>query len=529
MTRPVTFLFLLALLSLNVCAHAALIGPTPVAVRGTPSPAGGTFDSFNSTSGPVLSSSGQVAFSGSVSGGSSSFGIFSGFPDSLQAVALVGAPALAGGNYVGFFPPVINASGHVAFRPGLSGGSSTEGVFAGVPGSLQVVALRGADAPAGGNYNFIGDAPLNPSGQVAILTVLTSGSYGLFVGAPGSLQTAALQGTAAPAGGNYNNIGLASLNSSGQVAYFANLTGGTSSSGIFAGAAGSMQAAALQGSAAPAGGNYATFTMTTGLTSYAPGLNNAGQVAFAATLTGGTSTGGVFAGAPGSVEAVALQGSAAPAGGTFNSFRPPVLNAAEQVAFPASLTGGSSTNGIFAGAPGSLRTIALQGAATPEGVGNFNALATTLTPDGLGNIPAVATSVTINASGYVAFTSSLSGGLVNSTNDYGLYVGSGAPGSLIKIVREGDVVDIDPSPLVNLRTVERITFDAGSGGEDGQRLGFNDAGLLIYRLVFTGASGGGTGIFISQIDIVPEPTTLILATAPAAMLIRVRRRTALRR
>ena len=78
-------------------------------------------------------------------------------------VALSGNPAPAGGNYYNSNPdapnttftnvPVLNQSGQVAFTAYLAGGSSTEGLFAGAPGSLQPVALQGTAAPGGGIYN----------------------------------------------------------------------------------------------------------------------------------------------------------------------------------------------------------------------------------------------------------------------------------------------------------------------------------------------------------------------------------------
>ena len=148
--------------------------------------------------------------------------------------------------------------------------------------------------PIDQSNNFSGPSALNGYGQVAFV-LATSGSngYNAYVGVPGSIQAVALQGSAAPAGGNYSGptSGL-SLNGSGQVAIVIGLTGGSSTQGLFAGAPGSLQTTiALQGIAAPAGGNYSQL--------YAPVLNGAGQVAFFATLTGGSSTCGIFVGAPG--------------------------------------------------------------------------------------------------------------------------------------------------------------------------------------------------------------------------------------
>src|SRR5438105_10133401 len=68
-------------------------------------------------------------------------------------VALSGTAAPAGGNYSSFsaFGPVLNESGQVAFKGFLTGGSSTRGLFVGAPGAIQTIALQGTAAPAGGN------------------------------------------------------------------------------------------------------------------------------------------------------------------------------------------------------------------------------------------------------------------------------------------------------------------------------------------------------------------------------------------
>src|SRR5947209_4453397 len=124
-------------------------------------------------------------------------------------VAVTGYPAPAGGNYSSFgSSPVLNGAGQVAFQANLIGGTSTSGIIAGAPGSLQAVALLGTAAPAGGNYSGFSALVLNEAGQVAFYSTLTGGMSpaGIFAGASGSLQAAALQGTAAPAGGNYSNI-----------------------------------------------------------------------------------------------------------------------------------------------------------------------------------------------------------------------------------------------------------------------------------------------------------------------------------
>lgn len=54
-----------------------------------------------------------------------------------------------------------------------------------------------------------------------------------------------------------------------------------------------------------------------------PVISASGQIAFRATLLGTSSPTGVIAGAPGSLQIVARQGDAAPAGGTFSTLAIP--------------------------------------------------------------------------------------------------------------------------------------------------------------------------------------------------------------
>ena len=116
-------------------------------------------------------------------------------------------------------------------------------------------------------------------------------------------------------------------------------------------------------------------------------LNNAGQTAFRAGLTGSgvdsTNDRGIWSEGSGSLALVARSGSQAPgtpSGVNFDaaSIRSPVLNDAGQTAFRAGLTGSGvdSTNnqGIWSEGSGSLALVARSGSqapGTPSGV-NFS-------------------------------------------------------------------------------------------------------------------------------------------------------------
>lgn len=457
------------ILTSTVASAYAQAAPVLVGLSGSAAPAGGNYNSFES---PVLNAFGRVAFRSTLSGGPSNQGIFVGTPGSVQAIALQGTAAPAGGNYLSFIEPVLNGAGQVAFRGFLAGGSSTEGVFVGGPGLVQAAALQGAAAPSGGSYMNFNAPTINGSGAVAYRAGTTTG-LGVFVGVPGTIQAAAREAAAAPGGGTYGGFNSPTLNGSGQVAFRASVNNTVVTTlSLFVGAPGSIQPLALQNAAAPGGGNYSFFSTSI------PELNASGQVAFGSLLAAGSSTRALFVGAPGSVQAASRQGTAAPAGGNYSDFDTPAVNGVGQVSFRAFLTGGSSNEGIFVGAPGSIQAAALQGGAAPDG-GDFSFFRNAV----------------LNSFGQVAFVGNLSGVGVNSTNNLGLYAGS--VGAITKIVRKGDIVDVDPSAGVNLRTVSDLSLTSFSVGGENRGGSFNDRGDITYGLTFTDNS---SGIFISYGD-----------------------------
>ena len=99
-------------------------------------------------------------------------------------------------------------------------------------------------------------------------------------------------------------------------------------------------------------------------------------VAFAAALTGGKATGGVFLARDGKIEPVALSGAAAPdiPGGTLTGFERPVLDGRGGVAFLASVRRGRDTvDAIFRRSGGRLVKLVAAGDAAPGG-GVFSGL-----------------------------------------------------------------------------------------------------------------------------------------------------------
>ena len=472
--------------------------PIAIALSGQPAPGGGSYGVFSTSTNffpATINSSGRVYFySPDIGTPPPLAGMFAGTPGSVMEVARQGSPSPAGPNFTNSFSANRqNDAGQVVFSCSLqpSGQDPVQGLFFGTPGALQKVAFTGNPAPGGvGNYAVGFSSPiLSASGTIAYSVGLTGGPgpTGLFVGTPGSIQPIAINGQPAPGGGNYAGFfRTGGLTAAGQL-LFTSITSGNTPSSLFFGTPGSVQAIARVGNPTPAGGTYDFVT---------PGgdINSAGKLTFHAGLNGVAASSGIFAGNVGSLQTVVLEGDTAPdAGGSvFTTLQAPVVNGPGQVAFRASMTGtaGSATAGIFLQTAGVLDDVALHGGAAPGG-GVFNTFDS---------------NPQLNNLGQLAFQATLSGAGVNPDNDKGLYVGSLQ--GVIKVVREGEVVDVDPGVGVDLRTIASIGFDTGGvGGQDGRGTSFTDNGLIAYTLAFTDNT---SGVFYSNISAVPELSTLVL-------------------
>ena len=154
---------------------------------------------------------------------------------------------------------------------------------------------------------------------------------------------------------------------------------------------------------------------------------------------------------------------------------------------------GHKAFGLFAGKPGQVRLIALEGqhalnAPTDVTVGEVNLNST----------------YTINARGQVAFGDS-SGDLYASDPDAGLRL----------IAAVGQPFELAPG---DIRTIATVHFNepgtgTGNGGEDGHAVGFNDAGQLTFGLTFTDNSSAV--VFTT----VPEPASIGIVAVVACVVL----------
>jgi len=336
----------------------------------------------------------------------------------------------------GGFGPSINEAGQVAFTADLvntAGGFSVDdsGIFvaSSTPGSLRQIVRAGLAAPNGnGNiaYGHHSGVPINDAGQVAALQLLNdtfggiSDNYAIFVGdgTPAGLVEIIRGG----GGGSFVGSPL-QLNNNGVVAYL-DRRGET----IFQGSDKGVVAIVQQEQAAPDDdGAFDTL--------YPPALNEAGQTAFRGTvrLTGQrTRYEGVFRHDETTIVRIAREGEPSPDGnGNFSTFSNPALNNAGDVAFLATLTGTSGSasddQGVFIRRGEDLLTVVRRGEVAPDGNGRFLDLIST---------ERGADNVAINDAGQVTFIAGLTG-TAGGNAAQGLFRGDGT--TLKQIVRLGDL------------------------------------------------------------------------------------------
>lgn len=501
---------------------ALLAGPaagqavnTVVTATGLAAPGGGTFaggaggPTFNA-GGPTLNANGQIAFFARVSGGQSGVFLFS-VGGAGVAVARQGQTAPGGvGQYAAFATgggtpgPALNDAGQVAFRASLSGGAADAGIFRYTGGgspTTVAVALAGATAPDTGGvpYTSLGGAlRLSATGQVAFYSTLGDESStpadGVFRGDGVTAAGLAVQGSPAAGSGSGTYVGLSDaprINAAGQVAVTSGLEGGTPADGVFRLGGAAPVVIARQGDAA-AGGGGLTYD---GVYTANPQVNAAGQVAFAAALSGPGNS-GVFRsdGVTGVRVALVADAAPGPGGGFLDNLAlaNPQLNAAGQVAFFALTAGGTSTRGVFVGDGGALTAIARQGMAAPGTAATFRELSFD--------------SIRLNDAGVVAFRGQLTvGGSVTAANDSGLWFGT-STADLALIAREGDSLFVNGQNRVLRELPAR--FDLSEFG-------------LAWRAEFT---DGTFAVIYTELVPVPEPAAALGLAAAALGLAAARPR-----
>jgi hypothetical protein len=402
---------------------------------------------------------------------------------------------------------ITTASAVMALSHGLAGAAEAA--------TIRVVALTGQEAPGTGGLLFAGPGAfpeigifpgfsspsLNDAGEVAFSANLSGAGVtaetdtGIFT----SGALVAREGDVAPGtGGSVFSAWpfsvLPMLNNAGEVAFRSN----------FAGAGGDGQAifrsdtlVARTGDAVPGSGG----AVLTGFL-FSPQLNDAGEVAFSAHLTGAGVTDendfAIFA--DGAI--VVRKGDAAPGvGGAVldTLFSALALNDAGEVAFRARLSGAGVTDENDTGIFTSGALVARTGDAAPGAGGAVF--------DSFGLIDG--TGFELNDLGETAFSALLGGAGVTEANDRALFATRG--GVLDMILREGDLLDLGGGELRPLRSLGDFTPFG---------FGFNNHGDIAF-LAELGPIAGGEGvfgIFVYETDRIPPPSVVPLPPAVGLML-----------
>jgi len=247
----------------------------------------------------------------------------------------------------------------------------------------------------------------------------------------------------APTGGSFISFRDPVINDFGQVAFEAEMTGGTADFGIFRGEGGNLLPIFVANQIAPGGGAFTDFGN--------PVINAHGQVAAVASLT--NIADGLFVGDGTNAVAIALDGQPAPKGGNYGSrlgfFSPLRLSDRGYVAFHVGLTGGTSTDGIFLGNGDRTTTIALAGTIAPGTTGTFQSFF----------------DIKLGNNGRVAFIArlALGAGGVTTSNNMGIWVGT-SDEDLQLVVRTGDVIDGNVLTRLSTEVAGSNQFDMNENG-----------------------------------------------------------------
>ena len=344
---------------LSVIGVEAQVRHNIIAASGDAAPAGGSYMGFLNTL--AVNARGQVTFDARL-GGPSTTGVFVSDGTTTFPIALGGNPDPTAGNFNFVSTPFLTTSGDVIFDGGT-------GLFRGNGRNTVPLVQNGDAAPGGGNLIQIGHS-VNSQGLVAFAALVTDSvnTEGIFLNDGTHTIRIALDGTTAPTGGTFLFFSSPIIDEFGQVTFFAGTTGGSADFGIYRGDGENLVAIFAANQPAPGGGTFIDFGE--------PVTNKHGQVLASAALDNAAGPFGLILGDGINATAIALSGHAAPQGGTYATgvalqFLSPVLNDRGEVAFAAFLTGGTSQSGIFRGDGITTTPIALQGAAAAGTTGTF--------------------------------------------------------------------------------------------------------------------------------------------------------------
>jgi hypothetical protein len=262
---------------------------------------------------PLIDDAGRVAYAGFLAGPdverSNEGALWFGSPDNPQLILRSGTPIAPGSSqkFLDFVPLHLSPSGKLLFTAGITSGDMDPGSDA----ALYVVDQDGPEFVARNNQLAPGvesaqiyrihSVDMNDSGEVSFIADFgpvpdeTTGSA-VYAGTAGNIRPIAVHGQTAPNtfGDLFRAFGPSDINDRGQVAFTAGLTGSTGANGF----SGGLYATDLNGSLVHVIHIGELFELAPGdvrtvVNFEAGNFNNAGELVFQATFADGTY--GIFA------------------------------------------------------------------------------------------------------------------------------------------------------------------------------------------------------------------------------------------
>ena len=389
---------------------------TIVAATGTAAPAGGDYFFFSQV---ALTANHRVAFTAFLSGLSNS-GVFLGDGETTSVVALGGNPDSGAGNLGLAITNLFLADREMIIVTAPFDPNKGTAVFRAREGKTSLIVQDGDVAPDGSSL-FIGELVANSRGAIAYGANLVGGvdTQGILRTDRNGTVVIAGDSSSLPTGGKVLFFANTTLNSRGQVAFYAAMDGGASDFGVFRGDGREIKTIFAANQSAPGGGTFADFGT--------PILNDQGQVVVQCAINNGIAPSGLFLGDGKKINAVALTGQPAPKGGNYGDriAAPTLLSNEGRVVFNVNLTGGTSARGIFRKDHKGTTPIALAGTVAPGTTGTF----------------ADFVDIKTDQNGTLAILAKLTIGMggVDTTNNTGIWVGT-SEADLHLVVRTGELI-----------------------------------------------------------------------------------------
>jgi hypothetical protein len=289
-------------------------------------------------------------------------------------------------------PTTVNASGRVAFNSQVDGSDRNQGVFVadadgtitaiaigcgGLGGGGDTTSMCGDASPIGGHFggffseNTVFTPDINDAGDVLFFCDVNGGdsrrALFLYQAASGQIVKVAAIGDPSPIGGTFGAVGPGSINNNGKVVFLASPVGDNFNSNLFMWDNGVVTKIAALGDPAPEGGTFSglgteSFGFQDGTfipTGPVPDINDSGQIAFRAIVSGGTTSRGIVVRTNQVDEWYVKVPDPTPIGGTYFDMQAASINNAGQIAFFSDYrpTPETFNSGWFAGAPGNWRKV----------------------------------------------------------------------------------------------------------------------------------------------------------------------------